>query len=251
MREVKLRLIVGPALTEDLYVADTPTPAPGTSSTPPAAPASAATPAAVAALYPSTSPKTDPPAEPAKPADAPVVTEPPKAEATPDEPVKAEPAKTDPPAEPAKAEPLFTLPEDFKPPATAVTKFTTAISKAMVDGKLSLTPQQVVDMYVEQARDANAAWQAQIEQTDAANKAACQQRFSPQQLKAAESAVGWFSSFEPAFHDFSKRQLNDPVFVNAMRLIGESLQEDEFLPASPPGPTKRSPAEIMGYTKKQ
>lgn len=214
-------------------------PASGTSSTPPAAPAAAAAPSA----SPTPAPAAPAATEPSKPATPPTGSEPAKADATP----PATPAE---PAKPTELEPpLFTLPEDFKPPDTALAKFNTAIKSATVDGKLQLTPQQVVDMYVEQARDANAAWQRQVEQTDQDNKAACQARFTPTQLKASESAVGWFASFEPAFHDFAKRQLNDPVFVNAMRLIGESLQEDDFIPAAPPAPAKRTAAQRMGYEK--
>lgn len=126
-----------------------------------------------------------------------------------------------------------------------------AIRSATVDGKFEVTPQKLVDVYVDLARDANTAWQKQIEQLNTDNEATCKARFTPEQLAASESAVGWFSSYEPSFREFAQRQLNDPVFVNAMRLVGEALQEEEFIPAAPPGPTKKTPAQIMGYDKKQ
>lgn len=170
------------------------------------------------------------------------------------EPAKGgDPARTDPTkvTEPAKEAPLFVLPEDFKPPESTVAKFMEAIKTATVDGKFEVTPQKLVDVYVDLARDANTAWQKQIEQLDTDNAAACKARFTPEQLAASESAVGWFASYEPSFRDFAKRQLNDPVFVNAMRLVGEALQEEEFIPAAAPGPSKKTPAQIMGYDKKQ
>lgn len=125
----------------------------------------------------------------------------------------------------------------------------------MVDGKLNVTPQQIADWYVDQARDANAAWQKQIETTNAANEAACKQRFSAPQLAAAETAVGWFSSLDPAFREVAKRQLNDPTFTNAMRIVGEMLSEDTFETASrapPPSnrPRTRAEAAALLYPKK-
>ena len=107
-----------------------------------------------------------------------------------------------------------------------VTKFQDAIKGRVKDGNLTLKPQEVADLYVDLARDANNAWQKQVEKLNTDNEAACKARFSAEELSAAESAVGFFSSNEPAFRDFAKRQLNDPTFVNAMRLIGELLQED-------------------------
>lgn len=127
--------------------------------------------------------------------------------------------------------PLFTLPDDFKVPDSARSKFEAAIKSVTVDGKLNVTPQQIVDWYVEQARDANADWQKSVETLNAQNEASCKTRFSAQQLAASETAVGWFKSMDPAFEDFAKRQLNDPVFVNAMRTVGELLSEDTFEPA--------------------
>jgi hypothetical protein len=184
----------------------------GTSSTPPNP---VADPAPATAAQPAT------PAEPAK-----------AAESVP-EPVKpAEPAK-EPPKEPSKESdepPLFTLPEDFKPPEAMVTKFT-EFAKGLPDKKLA---QGVADLYVQMAREANSAWQKQIEDTDKANAEACKARFAPEELAAAETAVGWFSSYEPDFRAFAKRQLNDPVFTNAMRLVGELLSEDELGVPSPP-----------------
>lgn len=115
-------------------------------------------------------------------------------------------------------------------------KFTEAVGGKWADGKLSMSPQQVADLYVEMARDANTAWQAQIEKLNSDNEASCKARFSAEELKAAETAVGFFSSYEPAFRDFAKRQLNDPTFTNAMRMVGELLSEDELGDNGPPPP---------------
>lgn len=222
-------------------MADVPAaPAPdGTSSTPSAA-------SAAATLYPSAKP-TEAPAAAATPA-TPV-------SATAAEPAKpVEPAAPEvKPAEPAPADaPLFVLPEDFKPPETMVAQFADSVKGKLIDGKLQMTPQEVADLYVAMARGANADWQKQVEDTNKANEVACKSRFSAEELTAAETAVGWFSSFEPAFRDFSKRQLNDPTFTNAMRIVGELLSEDEFpdRPATP-APAKKTPAQRMGYDKRQ
>jgi hypothetical protein len=134
------------------------------------------------------------------------------------------------PAEPVADQPLFTLPEDFKPPDRMVTKFTDTVKAKMVDGKLGMSPQEVATLYVDMARDANADWQKQVEQTDAKNSQFCKEHFSTEQLAASETAVGFFSDSDPGFRDFAKRQLNDPRFVNLMRYIGESLAEDNFDP---------------------
>jgi hypothetical protein len=125
-------------------------------------------------------------------------------------------------------------------------------TKLTADGKVTLTSQEVLDQFLEQAQDANARWAKQITDTDKANEAICKQRFTPAQLSLSETAVGFFSSFDPEFRDFAKRQLNNPVFVNAMRNIGERLSEDAFEigNASPPPVSKKSAAERMGYSKK-
>lgn len=186
--------------------------------------------------------------------DAPKTT--PTTEATP--PVKTEPATAPvapqdvkPPAD-AKPAPLFTLPETVKLAPEATQKFETFLRANLnADGKVTLTSQAVLDQFVEQARDANTRWHKQIADTDKANETACRARFTPAQLSVAETAVGFFSSFDPAFRDLAKRQLNDPVFVNAMRIIGERLSEDTFETGghSPPPAPKKSAAERMGYAK--
>lgn len=157
------------------------------------------------------------------------------------------------PASEAPPAPLFKLPEDIKLAPDATTKFEAFLRpKLGADGKLNLTAQEVMDHFATQARDTMARWQAQIEAKSQANEAACKQRFSAAQLGAAQTAVGFLSSFDPTFRELSQRQLNDPAFVNAMRIIGERLSEDSLevdghVPA-PKGPVK-SAAERMGYVK--
>jgi hypothetical protein len=127
--------------------------------------------------------------------------------------------------------------------------------KLGADGKVVLTSQEVVDAFVEQAVDANARWNQQIEARNAENEATCKSRFTPTQLSVAESAVGWASSMDPSFREFAKSQLNDPVFVNFMRAVGERLSEDEFevgsMPSAPQrkGPMTRAEAGKLLYSK--
>jgi hypothetical protein len=150
------------------------------------------------------------------------------------------------------AQPLFTVPEDLKLAPEATTQFESFLkSKLTADGKVLLTGQEVLDHYVTQARAANARWQQQITDQNAKNEAECRARFTPAQLAASETAVGFFSSFDPAFRDFAKGQLNNPVFVNAMRTVGERLSEDTFEigGSAPPSPRGKSAAERMGYVR--
>lgn len=212
-----------------------PTTPSGTSSTPTESPGTVDSKAPVAAA-----PTTD--ATPTTPtSDAPPTTS--DAAPAPDAPQDAAPTET---------APLFTLPADVKLTPEATTKFESFLkAKLTADGKVTLTSQEVLDQFLEQARDADARWHKQIQDTDKANEAACKERFTPAQLSASETAVGFFSSFDPAFRDFAKRQLNDPVFVNAMRNVGERLSEDTFDIAGSPPPVanKKSAAERMGYAK--
>lgn len=210
-----------------------PTPAAEPTSTP-ASPAVAASPAIAA----------DPTPTPtqASPSAAP---ESPKPAVAPDAKQDAKPS-----AEPPQA--LFSLPDDLKLDDGSKTKFEGFLrSKLTSDGKVLLTSQEVMDQFAEQARDAYSRWQQQIADTDKANAAECQRRFTPAQIAESETAVGFISSYEPAYRDFAKSQLNNPVFVNAMRLIGERLSEDTFErgSAAPPPPATKSRAERMGYGK--
>jgi hypothetical protein len=201
------------------------TPAPGPSSTPSAKPAEGVEPVKkLDTLYP------EKVAEPQK------VPEAAKPEESVPKPAEAKPAEAKPP-EPKPDEPLFKLPEDFKPSDTAVAKFT-EYAKKLPPGMA----QSAADVYVEMARDAASAWDAQIKAVNAANEAACKATFTGEELAAAETAVGWFSRFDPKFREVAKRQLNDPTFVNAMRLVGMSLSEDTLgKPSAPPPPVdKRS-----------
>lgn len=186
---------------------------------------------------------------------------PPKAEAA---PVSPEPAQApaaaqevQPTAKPTEEpKPLFTLPEHVKLPPEATSKFETFLKGKLVDGKVVLTSQEVVDQFIEQAADANARWMKQIEAKNTENEAACKSRFTPAQLSTAETAVGWASSMDPSFREFAKGQLNDPTFVNFMRAVGEKLSEDEFemgtLPSAPQrrqGPMSRKEAGQILYGK--
>jgi hypothetical protein len=204
-------------------------PAPATSTTAPAPVAPApSTPAVVADA---STPTTTPPSE----ATAPVSPEPVAAAAAPQE------AAPTAPAEPPAA--LFTLPEDIKLAPEATQKFEAFLRpKLGADGKVSLTSQEVADQFIEQAKDANVRWMKQMEDLDKSNEKLCKQRFTPAQLSQAEAAVGFASSIDPGFREFAKRQLNDPVFVNFMREIGERLSEDEFERGSmPPSAPRRGP----------
>jgi hypothetical protein len=152
--------------------------------------------------------------------------------------------------------PLFTIPEDIKLAPEATSKFDTFLrGKLSADGKVVLTSQEVTDHFIEQAKDANVRWAKQMEDLDKSNEAACKARFTPAQLSQAEAAVGFASSIDPGFREFAKRQLNDPVFVNFMREIGERLSEDEFetgsLPSAPArkGPMTRAEAGKVLYGK--
>jgi hypothetical protein len=135
------------------------------------------------------------------------------------------------------------LPEGIKLADEVTSKFETFLKPRLgADGKVSLTPQEVADQFIEQAKDANARWVKQIEARNQENEALCKSRFTPAQLSQAETAVGWASSIDPSFREFAKNQLNDPTFVNFMREIGERLSEDEFERGSvPSAPQRRGP----------
>ena len=212
-------------------MADTSTaPASGTSTTPtaPVAPAPS-TPAVDASTIPSTTTPTSSPAAPVspEPVTAPVATQ----EATP--------------------QPLFTPPADLKLAPEALTKFESFLRPKLVEGKVTLTGQEVLDQFAEQARDAQARWHKQITDTDKANETQCKELLTPAQLAEAESAVGFLEWQSPGFRDLSKTLLNNPVLVKAMAKLGSMLAEDVFESAGtpPPPPNKRTPAERMGYVK--
>lgn len=196
----------------------------------------------------STTPTVTPPAEASTPiVAAPVVTTEktiPKSEVTAPvipEPVTASAAPQE--AAPTAEQPLFTLPEGVKLAPELTKKFDSFLrTKVAADGKLTLTSQEVADQFVDLARDANTRWTKQREDLDKSNADACKARFTPAQLSKAEAAVGFASSIDPGFRDFAKSQLNDPVFVNFMREIGERLSEDEFETGSmPSAPARRGP----------
>lgn len=133
-----------------------------------------------------------------------------------------------------------------------VSKFT-EFAKTLADPKQA---QGVADLYVGLARDANTAWQKQIESVDRSNLETCKRVFNAEELAAAETAVGFFSTYNPGFRDFAKRQLNDPLFTLVMRYVGEQLSEDAIgNPSLPTKPTDTRPlreraAEALGYSRK-
>lgn len=124
--------------------------------------------------------------------------------------------------------PLFALPDDFTLRPEAKSKFEAFVKGKLKDGTLQAKPQEVVDAFIEQARDSYAAWQTQVAAQDQAWQTESQGRFTKTQLAAAETGVGFLSSFEPAFRELVKGFSNHPSFVNAMRVIGERLSEDAF-----------------------
>jgi hypothetical protein len=134
--------------------------------------------------------------------------------------------------------PLFTLPADMNLAPESVTAFESAIKPKLLDGKVSLSPQEVVDLFASQARDANTRWQKSLDTLNTTNEAECKSRFTPAQLAASERAIGFLSSFEPQFRELAKIQLNSPIFVNAMRIVGERLSEDNFERAGNPSPAR-------------
>lgn len=212
--------------------ASAPATAPTTATT---APVSASAPATTPATAPSATPATDSPASTS--AAAPVETAATKEPAT---------------QATAPAKPAFTLPEDLKLAPEAVSQFETFLtSKAPgADGKFTMTAQELVDNYATQARTAFQRWQVQLAEQDKTWAAESKARFSTAQLAAAETGVGFLTSYEPAFRDLAKSYRNNPAFVNAMRVVGERLSEDEFLqPSAAPVTTQRTRAERMGYVK--
>lgn len=214
-------------------------PAPATTTSTPAAPVAPAPSTPVVA-----SAADNPTTTPTSPVAAPVSPEPATA---PDAPQEAAPT--------APSVPLFSLPEDVKLAPEATQKFEGFLRTKLVDGKVVMTSQEVADHFVDLAKDANTRWMKQMEDLNKSNEVACKTRFTPAQLSQAEAAVGFASSIDPGFREFAKRQLNDPVFVNFMREIGERLSEDEFERGSMPsvaprkGPMTRAEAGKALYGK--
>ena len=160
--------------------------------------------------------------------------------------------KTDGTPATAPATPTFTVPEDMKLAPEAVTKFTDFVKgkTPTADGKVTLSPQEIVDLFADQARTAQQRWQTQLAAQDKAWEAESKARFSAPQLAAAETGIGFLTSYEPAFRELAKSYRNNPAFVNAMRIVGERLSEDTFEKgASNPTPPKRAPKDIL-YPKR-
>ena len=143
------------------------------------------------------------------------------------------------------------MPEDLKIAPEGVAKFESFVTgKKPVEGKFSVTAQELVDLYADQARDAYQNWQAQVVAQDKQWESESKQRFTPAQLAAAETGVGFLSSFEPAFRELSKGYRNHPAFVNAMRVIGERLSEDTFeIAGTAPTAARRAAKDVM-YPKR-
>lgn len=148
----------------------------------------------------------------------------------------------------ATAQPAFTLPTDMTLAPEAVEKFTGFIkAKAPgADGKFALTAQELVDTYATLARDANTRWQTQVAAQDSAWAAESKARFTAPQLAAAETGVGFLTSYEPEFRALAQSYRNNPAFVNAMRVIGERLSEDTFeIAGAAAAPAKRSRKDLF------
>ena len=225
--------------------------APGdTSSTPTAAAVapSATAPTSTTPTQTAAPAATDTTPSPATPAPATTDSTPATTAATADTAPKADATQA-----PAPAKPPFTLPEDMKLAPEAVTKFTDFVTAKSPDaeGKFSLTAQELVDVFASQARDASQRWQQRLVAQDKTWEAESKARFTPAQLAASETGIGFLTSFEPAFRELAKSFLNHPSFVNAMRVVGERLSEDTFEidGTRPPSPTKRAAKDIL-YPKR-
>lgn len=227
------------------------TPQPGTSSTPGAAPNAAAPDAPTTTTTTTADPAKPNGAAPAdtatKPADKPADTPADKSTAAPDKG-----KDTDPSAKPAdkptddKAAPLFKPPEGVTLAPEAATAFEAAIKPHLVDGKVTLTPQQVADMFFAQAKSASDRWQASLTKQDQAWAAESRARFSKAQMDASEVGIGWLRSMDPQAVEVMKGIINHPSIRNALRAIGESLSEDSFeLGDTRPTRTQRSAKDIM------
>lgn len=183
------------------------------------------------------------------------VAQPAAATSTVAQPSAAQPTAAAAPA--ATPAPLFTLPEDLKIDPASVSKFDGVLRSKLVDGKLNLTGQDIVDLYADQARDAQARWQAQMVAQDKEWEQQSRTRFTAAQLAAAETGIGFLTSRQLAnaekagvkdsmpFRDLAKQFRNNPDFVEAMRIVGESLAEDTFEKGAPPRAAKKSLAERM------
>lgn len=210
------------------------------------------TPAAAAA--PATAPSSVPAASPEAPATIPATA--PSAPAATDSPPapNAATVETAPTAESpqAPAPAAFTLPTDLKLAPEAISKFETFLKGKSpgTDGKFTMSAQELVDNYADQARVANQRWQAQLVEQDKTWAAESKVRFSAPQLAAAETGIGFLTSFEPAFRELAQSFRNHPSFVNAMRVVGERLSEDTFeIAGAPPTPARRSAKDIL-YPKR-
>ena len=146
--------------------------------------------------------------------------------------------------EPAKVETpdpaAFTLPEDLKFNPEAVSVLQTSLKGKIVDGKLNLSAQDVADLLTEQARSGMQRWEAQQAEQNRTGEAQSKQRFTPAQRAQAEAAIGFLTSRQLAaaeraglkdvtpFRDLAKGFMNHPDFVEVMRIVGDSLNEDTF-----------------------
>lgn len=208
-----------------------------------ATPSSSATPAASAAPAPATTPS------PATPTPAATDSPPATAAATADTTPTAEPTT----AATAPTSPAFTLPTDLKLAPEAVSQFETFLKAKTVDaeGKFTMTAQELIDNYATQARTAFQRWQSQLAEQNTTWEAESKARFTAPQLAAAETGIGFLTSFEPEFRELAKSFRNNPSFVNAMRVVGERLSEDTFeiAGAPPPQPSKRAAKDVM-YPKR-
>jgi hypothetical protein len=224
---------------------------PGDTSNTPSAPAPAAAAAPAAAPTPSPAPvpavttapsQTTP--DPASPAPAAADPTPAPAATTADTAPKTDPA----PQAAAPVAPAFTVPDDLKLAPTALDKFKGFLASKTPDaeGKITLTAQELVDVYADQARTAQQRWVSELTAQNKTWEAESKARFTPAQLAAAETGVGLLTSQEPAFRELAQSFRNHPAFVNAMRVIGERLSEDTFERGNgAPAPAKKALKDVL------
>lgn len=168
-------------------------------------------------------------------------------------------ATADPPTDAATPEPTpapapvpaFKLPDDLKVDKRGVEKFDAFIkAKAGADGKLSVTAQDVVDLYADQARDGFQRWQEQIAAKDAAWATESKKHFDARELSISQAAVAYSESQFPGFRDLAKTLLNHPGFVSLALMAGRQLNEDVIeRGGQPPRAPGRAAKDIL-YPKK-
>jgi len=157
-----------------------------------------------------------------------------------------------PPAAEAAAPPQpgpvdYNLPKVLKLPGEAKTQLDEFLKAHVVDGKLTISAQDLVDHYGAQAVAAKTRWDAEQAENQKTMRAESERLYSKEQLAAAKIGGEFFADHDPAFAEFVRPFENHPTFVNMMRVVGQSLAEDTFVGTAQarPAPVKRTPAEIL------